>query len=63
VNGYVLRVLQPGSPEYIKPLPHEMAVLAACQSMARGDPDRGLVGHGVALQKAREAATEMEDGP
>jgi len=62
-NGYVLRVLQPGSPEYIEPLPRDAAILAACSSMARGDPDRGFEAEGVALQRAREAAMEMEASP
>jgi hypothetical protein len=55
--------IKPGDPRYVKPLSHEAAVLAACMSMARGDPKRALEPHGVAFEKAREAAEEMEQGP
>jgi hypothetical protein len=55
--------LQPGDPEYVKPLPREMAILAACNSMCRGDPARGLKSHGCAMDRAREAAMEMEESP
>jgi hypothetical protein len=61
-NGSVGK-LKPGDAAYVKPMMREAAILAACQSMARGDPTRGLEAHGVALDKAREAAEEMEGGP
>lgn len=55
--------LHPGDPQYVKPLPREMAILAACNSMCRGDDARGLRSHGCAMDRAREAAQEMEQGP
>jgi hypothetical protein len=51
--------LQPGDPRYVKPLPQVAAILAACKSMAQGDEARGLESHGVAMNKAVEAAIEM----
>jgi hypothetical protein len=61
-NGSITE-LKPGDARYVKPMMREVAILAACQSMARGDPARGLEAHGVALDKAREAAEEMEGSP
>jgi hypothetical protein len=52
--------LRPGDPAYVKPLPRPMAILAACKSMCQGDGARGLKSMGCAMDRAREAAEEME---
>jgi hypothetical protein len=58
-NGYLVRSLNPGAPNYIKPLPRVAAVLAACESMDRGDPKWGFAALRIPKIRSIEAAIEM----
>ena len=59
VNGYLVRTLTPGHFDYIKPLPRLAAVLAACESMDRGDDKWGFTALRIPKARAIEAAMEM----
>lgn len=54
--------LRPGDAAYVKPLPREVAILAGCSSMAKGDDARSFMPMGCSVQRALEAAKEIESG-